>query len=86
MLAATGIFFEDSRRWPEISMNLFPRLVEAFKNNFIKLKYPIGFKYGPHILFAFAIGAINYIYQKNVSSPNVTFLASRCEKIYQIFP
>ena len=66
MLAAVGILFEENKRWPELSMNIFPRLIEAFKNNLIKMKYPIEVKYGPHLMFGFAMGAINYVYQENV--------------------
>lgn len=54
-------------------MYLFPKLIEAAKNNMLKLKYPIDFKYGTHVVFAFSMGAISSIYQQNVRFLKIDF-------------
>ena len=65
--AALGILFEENKRWPEMSMVLFPRLLEAWIRNLEKLKYRVSFKFGPHAFLALAMGIISGVYQQDVS-------------------
>ena len=71
--AALGILFEENKRWPEMSMVLFPRLFEAWLRNLAKLKYSVSFKYGPHLFLALAMGIISWIYQQQVRSKVKSF-------------
>jgi hypothetical protein len=65
-LAATGILMEQNNRWPEMSMYLLPKMIESFKNNALKMNYPIFLKYGTHLVMALSMGITSYVYQQDV--------------------
>jgi hypothetical protein len=60
--ASASVFFEDSSRWAEFSLTVFPRLLESWKTYFAKQKLWIDIPHGLKWMSAFTFAVIAHVY------------------------
>ena len=58
--------FEHPKRWGELSMNVFPRLMEAVRRDMIKNQNWPDFGFLEHFVLAFSFGVISSVYHQEV--------------------
>lgn len=61
-MCAASVFFEQSSRWGEFAMTVFPRLLESFKPYLAKQQRWTDLPRGLNIMAAFAFATISHLY------------------------